>query len=73
MGSHDLLMFFNLGLDKRHPGRISGTKPVQIAMFLDRKLYGKTKKFRRTAERQDHIHGRQSRASHAGYNRLVCH
>jgi hypothetical protein len=39
----DLLMFFNLGLDKRHPGRISGTKPVQIAMFLDGKLYEKLK------------------------------
>jgi hypothetical protein len=41
--SADLLMFFNLNLDKRHPGTISGTKPVQILMFLDRELYKKLK------------------------------
>ena len=35
----DLLMFFNLQWDKRHPGTISGMKPVQITMFLDHKLY----------------------------------
>ena len=35
----DLLMFFNLQWDKRNPGQISGTKPVQISMFLDRELY----------------------------------
>lgn len=39
----DLLMFFNLYWDKRHPGKISGTKPVQISMFLDRELYKKLK------------------------------
>jgi len=37
--SADLLMFFNLDWDKRNPGKISGTKPVQISMFLDRALY----------------------------------
>ncbi len=41
--SADLLMFFNLQWDKRHPGNISGTKPVQISMFLDRELYKKLK------------------------------
>lgn len=39
----DLLMMFNLFWDKRNPGNISGTKPVQIAMFLDRELYKKLK------------------------------
>lgn len=39
--SADLLMLFNLKWDKRHPGTISGTKPVQISMFLDRELYKK--------------------------------
>ena len=37
----DLVMLFNLRWDKRHPGTISGTKPVQISMFLDRELYKK--------------------------------
>lgn len=37
----DLLMFFNLRWDKRNPGTISGTKPVQISMFLDHELYEK--------------------------------
>lgn len=41
--SADLLMFFNLRLDKRNPGTISGAKPVQISMFLDRQLYEKLK------------------------------
>ena len=41
--SADLLMFFNLNWDKRNPGTISGTKPVQISMFLDRELYKKLK------------------------------
>jgi hypothetical protein len=35
----DNLMFFNLYWDKRNPGRISGTKPVQISMYLDPALY----------------------------------
>lgn len=39
----DLLMMFNLYWDKRNAGQISGTKPVQIAMFLDRELYKKLK------------------------------
>lgn len=39
----DLLMFFHLYWDKRNPGKISGTKPVQISMFLDRELYTKLK------------------------------
>jgi hypothetical protein len=39
----DLLILFNLRWDKRHPGKISGTKPVQISMFLDRTLYKKLK------------------------------
>lgn len=39
----DLLMFFNLKWDKRNPGTISGTKPVQISMFLDRQLFQKLK------------------------------
>jgi hypothetical protein len=39
----DLLMFFNLRLDKRHPGTISGTKPVQISMFLDPNIYNELK------------------------------
>ena len=41
--SADLLLLFNLRWDKRNPGTISGTKPVQIAMFLDRELYNKVK------------------------------
>lgn len=39
----DLLMFFNLYWDKRHPGTISGLKPVQISMYLNRDLYQKLK------------------------------
>ena len=39
----DLLMFFNLRWDKRNPGTISGTKPVQISMFLDPKIYNELK------------------------------
>lgn len=39
----DLLMLFNLHWDKRNPGKISGTKPVRISMFLDRDLYEKLK------------------------------
>lgn len=39
--SADLLMLFNLAWDKRNPGTISGAKPVQISMFLDRDLYKK--------------------------------
>ena len=35
----DLLILFNLQWDKRHEGKISGAKPVQISMFLDRALY----------------------------------
>lgn len=35
----DLLMMFNLYWDKRNAGSVSGTKPVQISMFLDRELY----------------------------------
>ncbi len=35
----DLLMFYNLMWDKRNEGTISGTKPVQISMFLDREIY----------------------------------
>jgi len=41
--SADLLMFFNLAWNKRNPGTISGTKSVQISMFLDRALYTKLK------------------------------
>lgn len=41
--SADLLMLFNLALDKRNQGTISGTKSVQISMFLDRALYAKLK------------------------------
>jgi len=41
--SADLLMLFNMKWDKRNPGTISGTKPVQISMFLDRELYKKLK------------------------------
>ena len=37
----DMLMLFNLYWDKRNPGQVSGTKPVQISMFLDRELYAK--------------------------------
>lgn len=37
----DLLMMFNLTWDKRNAGSISGKKPVQIAMFLDRGIYNK--------------------------------
>ena len=39
----DLLMMFNLFWDKRNPGTVSGTKPVQISMFFDRDLYKKLK------------------------------
>lgn len=39
----DLLQFFNLRWDKRNPGKISGTKPVQISMFLDPKIYNELK------------------------------
>lgn len=39
----DLLMFFNLYWDKRHPGKISGMKEVQISMYLDRELYKELK------------------------------
>jgi hypothetical protein len=39
----DLLMFFNLALDKRHAGKIRGNKPVQISMFLDPNIYGELK------------------------------
>lgn len=39
----DMLMMFNLDWDKRNPGNISGTKSVQISMFLDRDLYKKLK------------------------------
>lgn len=35
----DLLIMFNLLWDKRNPGTISGTKPVQISMYLDKELY----------------------------------
>lgn len=35
----DLLMFFNLGWDKRKEGTISGTKPVQVKMVLDKAIY----------------------------------
>lgn len=41
--SVDLLMFFNLQWNKRNAGTISGTKPVQISMFLNRDLYTKLK------------------------------
>lgn len=41
--SADLLLLFNLNWDKRNPGTISGTKPVQIGMFLDREMYKKLK------------------------------
>lgn len=37
--SVDLLMMFNLAWDKRNAGTISGTKPVQIVMTLDKSLY----------------------------------
>lgn len=39
----DNLMMFNLFWDKRNPGKVSGTKPVQIEMYLDRELYDQLK------------------------------
>ena len=37
--SIDLLTPFNLQLNFRTPGRISGKKPVQITLYLDKKIY----------------------------------
>lgn len=41
--SIDLLMMFNLQWNKRNQGEISGGKPVQIVMHLDKDLYTKLK------------------------------
>jgi len=35
----DLLMFFNLRWDVRNEGFVSGTKPVQVKIVLDKELY----------------------------------
>lgn len=37
--SIDLIELFRLRLDVRNPGRISGTKPVQLEIVLDPKIY----------------------------------
>lgn len=37
--SIDLIELFKLRLDVRNPGRISGTKPVQLEIVLDPKIY----------------------------------
>lgn len=35
----DMLMLFNLKWDVRNEGSISGTKPVQIVMYLDQEIF----------------------------------
>lgn len=39
----DLVMLFNLKWDNRNPGSVSGEKPVELVLFLDKDLYDKLK------------------------------